>query len=77
MHMRRRNKTLKRRYVRRAKSATWHFRYDCSKFPTIPCPVDTCIACKGVPKVVIVMRTRKPTHGELCNECVSKAKVNA
>lgn len=47
------------RWVKRARGDTWHFELGCSKWP----------------HVVAETRTKKPTSGELCNECRAKAKA--
>jgi hypothetical protein len=53
-----------KQYFRGKGSDTWHWRADCSNYPTIN-------------QVWYGGTKRKPSYGELCNECEAKDKRDA
>lgn len=54
------------RYRRRAKSDVWHFSYACQHWPRA--------LESRRPGGKVFERFKKPTTGELCNECLAKAR---
>jgi len=51
---------MKTEYRRRKKSDCWHYHPDCRWWPVMTSDP--------------VCRTKKPTSGEFCNECMAKAR---
>jgi hypothetical protein len=56
----------RRFYRRRETSDTWHFNRACRWWPRRPYRLWRTSSAVAVPT--------RPSYGELCNECVSKAK---
>jgi hypothetical protein len=58
-------------YRRRQKSKVWHFHRDCRWWPQARADHVTLQIINGV---VVLNIEKRPKSGELCNECLAKAK---